>query len=160
AAVVEFDEITAEAGDVPLAFEFLDVVSLWPKPASITKRSAEIPDDVPGVDAAVPLNLIDLVVRLLEIPAVKRQQDYQETVVRLRAFHERVIPGPRADVAQRRVVEPEASAAFGVNARSILHLERRQEVHRRLVIPECGQHARDHHLRRAFGSSSAFGALL
>src|SRR5262245_49507107 len=47
-----------------------------------------------------------------------------------------------------------------MNARSILHLERRQEVDRWLVVAERGQHARHHDLRRAFRSSSAFGPLL
>src|SRR5262245_39885466 len=100
ATVVEFDETTVEAGDVSLAFEFLDVVFLRPTPAGVAQRSAEIADDVPVVDAAVPPHLIDLVIRLFEIPAAEGQQDHQQTVVRPRAFHARVIPGPGADLPQ------------------------------------------------------------
>ena len=148
--IVELDEAVADARDVARAFEQVEIVARRRQAAGASERVADIAHDVPAFAAAVILELVDGVVRVLQVRAVEHHQDRQQPLIRLLSDEGVLLPGPFAVIRQRGLIQPEAAARFDMPAGRVAQRERWQVVDRRLVVADRREHARQDDFDRSF----------
>src|SRR5258706_5517648 len=126
AVIAEDHEPISDADDGGVAFELIRIVPRRSDPTGFAQRRAEIADDVPlrGVTARAA-DVVQRVVRVLEVEAVEHEQDREQTLVRPHPDERVHLPRPLAAASQRRLVQAETSAGLDARARCVAHREGR-----------------------------------
>src|SRR5262245_14133286 len=130
----ELNNTVLGAFDEILAFELLDIVALWPQMPRLTKRATEIANDIPVIDGAVALHVVQRVVRVLQIPAVEDEKNDEEPPKGKSVDKRIVLPCPRTASVQRRFVQSEPSSGFELRSLRVGQFECRQVIHGRLMV--------------------------
>src|SRR5436190_21273653 len=102
AVITEGHEAVADPGDEGLAFEPTRIVPGGPESSALAERRSQIADDIQLLGAAAgETNVVDRVVRALEIEAVECQEDDQQPLERPRSDERVSLPQPRATAVHR-----------------------------------------------------------
>src|SRR5262249_27030038 len=96
----------------------------------------------------------------LQIPAVEDEQDREQALVGTRADERVLAPCPGAMGRERRLFQPEAPARHDARAQLVGERERGQEIDRRLMVADRGEHARQQDFNGTLGTLTVAGRLL